>query len=252
MNQITIQQDPNTKVEIEKITAKIAMVDGYIKSSGFYPDLDITISNPKLVTLITETPKAVSPSVPTVQIQNLEDIITRTSVLKNIKLHLKIENLTADINEPFSKLAALRNTNLQMSFQSLQSPIYLNLSSSVKSEKLPIWIPIELASQWQLRQGVLTLSQSDLKILAITTRSRGQLDLSKKKIAFQILAQAPALEKIPIPSHLNLPFNSWKGSLDSKINITGTFEQPNNFFINLLKDYNLNFSIYIPYKISLN
>lgn len=125
---------------------------------------------------------------------------------------MKIENFKAEINEPFAKVLSVQNSNLQLSFQSLQSPILLNVLASVKSEKspLPIWIPVELSSQLQLREGILNSSQSDLKILALTTRSRGQIDFNTKKIALQILAQVPALEKVPIPSNLNLPLSHGK------------------------------------------
>lgn len=246
MDNVSIKKGNATKLDIDKISAKVAMIDGYFKTSQFFPDLDITILNPKLSMVLEETPKNAPPSQSGFPIRSLEEAVAGVPAIKNLKLLLKIENLNAEINEPFAKLLAIQNSNLQVSFQSLQAPIFLNIRASVKAEKspLPIWIPIELNSQLQLREGILNSAQSDLKILALNTRSRGQIDFNKKKIALQILAQVPALEKVPIPSSLNLPFKSWKGSLDSKINVVGSFSQPLiDGFLNLK-----NFLIQLQFK----
>ncbi len=228
LDDVTIQIGSDHKIQIEKISLKIAMLDGYFKTSNFFPDVEAILKNPKVISLLRGTqnpgpPQSASPSAP---IQNLEHVIVSPSI-KNLKLSLKIENANIEINEPMSKLASIKDANLALSFQSLQAPIFLNLSASMKSDKspLPIWIPIDLKSQWVLQNGILSLSQSDLSVLAISTKNRGQVDLNKKNVAFQILAQIPSLEKIPLPQRADLPIKSWKGSLNSRINIVGPISQ---------------------------
>lgn len=228
LDDVSIQIGSDHKIQIEKLFFKIAMLDGYFKTSNFFPDVEATLQNPKIISLLREAqnptpPQSASPSAP---IQNLEQVIVSPSI-KNLKLSLNIANANIEINEPMSKLGSIKDANLALSFQSLQSPIFLNFSASMKSDKspLPIWIPIDLKSQWVLQNGILSLSQSDLSVLAISTKNRGQVDLNKKNVAFQILAQITSLEKIPLPKRPDLPIKSWKGSLNSKINIVGPISQ---------------------------
>lgn len=228
IDNLTLTEGSKTKISIDKVSAQIGMIDGYFKTNQFFPDIELNVLNPKISMVLTDSakkpPQQTQAALP---IYSLEEVSTRVPAIKNLRLKFAIENLNADINKPFSKFLSIKDSHIKVSFQNLQSPIILNITSSVKAENspLPIWIPIELDSQLQLRQGILNSAQSDLKILAINTRSRGQIDFENKKLSLQVLAQIPALEKVPIPANLNLPFTSWKGSLNSKVNLNGPFDK---------------------------
>lgn len=241
INQFSLSKKGKYLLEIPALSAALNLKDGLFHLNNLRPVIHINFENPQisLISAPSSDEKSSHPSEQSNEKSN-EQLTLSSSTLKlisprlqDLEVRLTLNNgqvkVTEKVTEKDTRLLDASNISFMINLPSLNEALALKFSGQLRLNHpmTAFFIPISISSQLKLDQGVLDLGATEISVLNINTKSKGNIDLKNRQVNIKVTANIPELEKLPLPTTENIPLKKWKGFLNINADIRGPLLNPN-------------------------
>lgn len=224
-----IERDFEYSLKVKKIEGSMTLGGSLFAMKNWKPDLKIEISEAEISYDIDRAkfPTSSGAATPTVLPATLRDFNPNRKRIEDLSLTVDIKNLKLRLTKNQNSILQLQQVHVLGSVTSLDQPVYLSFTTQLLANNpiIPFWIPVSIQSQLNWQNSALQVASADIKILGLTSRSRGEVNLSSNKITLESRIQSKDLSQIPLTLK-DFPIRKWAGAIDLGISVSGTLQAP--------------------------
>lgn len=226
---VQIERDFEYSFKVKKIEGFLKLGAPPFSLTNWKPDLKIEISEAEINYDLerAKNPTQTGSAAPVAMPTTLRDFNPSIKRIEDLTMNLEIKNLKLRLTKNQKLFLQLEQVHVLSSVTSLDQPVFLSFTTQLLANNpiVPFWIPVSIQSQLNWQNSALQIQSADINILGLTSRSRGEINLSNNKIMLDSRIQAKDLSQIPLALK-DFPIRKWAGAIDLGISVNGTIQAP--------------------------